>query len=247
MYDVNLKILLNRSYNALNMWLTSITIAILIAILHIIGEMFSEHIERYHIELLSFGSGFMAGTLFLEIIPHVVRGEIYLGHYIYIFFFVGFVLIHVLEKIIYQKASGKTEFVMDVIRFQALGLLAYGLLIGVIIAVFVEAYGGITYLILAPFYVRAFTISVFSKHIIEKIGSVTYRILGSLGPIVGVIISLFLITDKETLFLVLSISVGAILYIVVRDMIPLGREGKPIYFVSGALITVLVTLIFGTT
>ncbi len=228
------------------MWHTSITIAIILALLHIIGEIFSKHIERYHIKLLSFGSGFIAGTLFLEIIPYVVRGEIHLGHYIYIFFFAGFVLIHVLEKIFYQKASGKTEFVMDIIRFQTLGLLAYGLLIGVIIVVFVEAYGDIAYLILAPFYVRTFTISVFSKHIIEKIGSVVYRILGSVGPIIGVIVSLFLITDKETLFLVLSISVGAILYIVVRDMIPLGREGKPIFFVLGALIAVLVTLIFGT-
>ena len=229
----------------MNIWLASIALAIAIAILHIFGEIFSEHIERYHIELISFGSGFMVGTLFLEIMPHIVKGEIYLGHFIYIAFFVGFVLTHVLEKTFYQKASGKTEFVMDIVQFQTLGLLVYGLLVGIIIVVIIEAYGDIAYLILAPFYVRAFTVSIYSKHIIEKIGIGLYRILGAISPIIGSIIGLFLIVNRTSLFLVLSISVGVIMYIVVRDMIPLGREGKPIYFVSGAMITILITLIFG--
>jgi len=64
------------------------------------------------------------------------------------------------------------------------------------------------------------------------------------GPIIGTFFSLLLIAKKTQLFLVFSLTAGFILYIVVRDMIPPVREGKPFYFVTGALITIAISLIF---
>lgn len=37
---------------------------------------------------------------------------------------------------------------------------------------------------------------------------------------------------------------GIVLYIIVRDMIPRGRAGKPLYFLAGVLIIITVSLIF---
>lgn len=62
-------------------------------------------------------------------------------------------------------------------RFEAAGLAAYGLLVGVIIVVFFEAYGDLTVFVFAPFFVRAFALSVSSRHINEKIGSRLNRVL----------------------------------------------------------------------
>jgi ZIP family zinc transporter len=229
------------------MYLAPIAVAVAIAFFHVLGEELSEHIERFHIELLSFGAGLMVGTFFLEILPQITVGETYLSHFIYVTFLVGFVLIHVLEKLVYQHAAGESEFDKDVTRFEAAGLVAYGLLVGVVITVFFETYCDLAYVILAPFFVRAFALSVYSKHINEKIGSRLNRLLQSAGPIVGTFAGLTLIANKTQLFLVFSPTMGLVLYIVIRDMIPIGKEGKPIYFLAGALITIATALIFHST
>jgi len=229
------------------MYLAPVLVAVAIAFFHFIGEEFSEHIERFHIELLSFGAGLMVGTFFLEILPQVRVGETYLDHFVYVTFLLGFVLIHVLEKLVYQHTVGESEFAKDVIRFEAIGLVAYGLLVGVIVAVFFEAFGNLAYFILAPFFVRAFALSVYSKHINEKIGSRFNRVLQTVGPVLGAFFGSLLIANKTQLFLVFSMAMGFVLYIVIRDIIPTGKEGKPMYFILGVLITIATSLIFEIT
>jgi len=226
------------------MYFAPLAVAIAVTFFHVLGEKFSEHIERFHIELLSFGAGLMVGIFFLEILPQITVGETYLSHFIYMTFLVGFVLIHVLEKLVYQRAAGEKEFAKEKTRFEAAGLAAYGLLVGVIIAVFFEAYGDLAYFIFAPFFVRAFALSVSSRHINEEIGSRLNRVLQSMGPLVGTLVGLFLIANKTQLFLVFSMTMGFIFYIVIRDMIPIGKEGKPAYFVAGILITIATFLLF---
>jgi hypothetical protein len=116
--------------------------------------------------------------------------------------------------------------------------------VGVIIAVFFEAYGDLAPFIFAPFFVRAFALSVSSRHINEEIGCRLNRTVQSISPILGTFAGLLLIANKTYLFLVFSTTMGFILYIIIRDMIPIGREGKPAYFILGVLITLATYLIF---
>lgn len=234
----------NRTGRLEKMYLDPLAVAIAVTFFHILGEKFSERIERFHIELLSFGAGFMVGIFFLEILPQITVGETYLSNFIYVTFLVGFVLIRVLEKLVYQHATSESEFAKEKTRFEAAGLTAYGLLVGVIIAVLFEAYGDLAYFIFAPFFVRAFALSVSSRHINEEIGGRLNRVLQSVGPVVGTFVGLLLIANKTQLFLVFSMTMGFVLYIVIRDMIPMGKEGKPVYFVVGILLTTVAFLIF---
>ncbi|NIR87764.1 hypothetical protein GWO13_09500 [Candidatus Bathyarchaeota archaeon] len=75
-------------------------------------------------------------------------------------------------------------------------------------------------------------------------GSKLNRLLQLVFPLVGTFVGLLLIANKTQLFLLFSVTMGSILYIVIRDMIPIGKEGKPVYFVTGALITIATFLIF---
>jgi zinc transporter ZupT len=162
-------------------------------------------------------------------------------------FLLGFVFVHVLEKLVYQRAAGEREFAKDVTRFEAVGLAAYGLLVGVIIVVFFEAYGGLAYFVFAPFFFRAFVLSVSFRHLNEKIDSRLNRVVQFVSPLAGTFIGLLLVTSKTRLFLVFSMTMGFILYIVIRDMIPIGKEGKPFHFIVGVLITIATSLIFQAT
>ncbi|MFB0561707.1 MAG: hypothetical protein ACETWM_10910 [Candidatus Lokiarchaeia archaeon] len=219
-------------------------VAAIMASLHIIGEKISEHIKRFHTQLLSFGAGLMIGIFFLEILPHIIIGETFLGELIFIILLAGFLIIHILEKIVYKHAAGEEEFALDVTRFEAAGLIAYELLVGVIIVVFFDTYGNFAYFLLIPLYLRTFGVAVYSEPIHERIGSRLNRILQILGPIIGAVIGLLLIENQTQLFLVFSAAMGFLLYVIVRDMIPREREGKLIYFVTGVLITIAITLIF---
>jgi zinc transporter ZupT len=226
------------------MYLAPFVVTVLLIFFHILGEKFSEHIERFHTELISFGAGLMVGIFFLEILPQIAVGETYLSHLVYVTFLAGFVLIHVLEKLVYQRALDESEFAGDVTRFKMAGLTTYALLVGIIVVVFFEAYGDLAYFIFAPFFVRAFALSMSSRHINEKINSKLNRAATLILPLFGTIIGLLLIADKTHLFLVFSLTMGFILYIVIRDMIPIGREGKPLYFIVGVLLTIATFLIF---
>ncbi|MGQ9721161.1 MAG: hypothetical protein ACUVXA_07560 [Candidatus Jordarchaeum sp.] len=157
---------------------------------------------------------------------------------------VGFVIIHLIEKFVYQRAAGEEEFALDVTRFEAAGLMAYTILIGVVIVVFFDAYGNMAYFLLIPLYFRAFAVAVYADAINEKIGNRTNRVLHTLGPIFGALLGMILIENVTHLYLVFAVTMGLILYIIVRDMIPREKEGKTIYFAAGVAITIAITLIF---
>jgi hypothetical protein len=217
--------------------------ACFMAFLHYCGEFFSEHVEGFHKELLSLGAGLMISTFFLEILPHLSFGEMYLNHFVFIFFLIGFVIVHILEKFFYQRASNVDELEKEKIEFEAAGLASYGLIIGIVIVVLFENYGDVAYFVLIPFFVRSFTITATLGHAIDKIGSSFNRMIQILAPIAGTLLGLFFIQNKLIMYLVFSITMGLILYVVVRDMIPLGKEGKPIFFIMGTILTIGISLL----
>ncbi len=63
-------------------------------------------------------------------------------------------------------------------------------------------------------------------------------------PLAGATLGLVLVLNKTALYTIFVFSLGLILYIVVRDMIPLGKKGKPAFFVFGVLLAVSIFLIF---
>jgi zinc transporter ZupT len=201
-------------------------------------EELSEHIEKFHVQLLSLGGGLIVATFFLEMLPQIESGRTFLGEYTYIALLIGFVLVHFVEKIVYRYAGNEEEVQVDTAKFEAIGLTIYNLCVGFIIAVFSEVYGESVLLIFTSFIVRAFVISVSSSHINEVVGRNLNRFLQLVAPLGGVLFAFILTAYKIHFFLTLSVVIGAILYVVVRDMIPRGKEGKPIYFLLGVLIII---------
>jgi len=224
-------------------WLAAILVTLAIILVHILGEKFSKHIEKFHRELLSLGAGLMVGIFFLKILPHITLGEQFLGQFVYVFLLIGFILIHILEKYVYQHARSKREVAKDIILFEKAGLAAHGFFIGFFIAVYFEAFEQLAYLIVAPFFIRTFAISVSSAHISEKNESRLYTILKNTPFMIGTLSGLILSSSKVWLFIALSIATGFIVYIIIRDMIPPQKEGRPIYFVVGALVILFITLL----
>ncbi|MHA1293435.1 MAG: hypothetical protein ACTSR3_07885 [Candidatus Helarchaeota archaeon] len=184
----------------------------------------------------------MISTFFLELLPQFTIGERYLGHIIYLLFFGGFITIHLIEKIVYKQAHSEQEIKRDILQFESAGLAVHGFLIGIIMVTFFETYGVLTYIILIPFFVRAFGISVISEHIYEKLGNRIHLVVQFITPVIGAIVGFIYIDTKLHLYIIFATTLGFILYIIIRDMIPQGRAGEPLFFIIGALITLIISL-----
>ena len=116
--------------------LLPVLISFLIVFFHIVGEKLSERIERFHLSFLSLAAGFMVGALFLELLPKISVGETYFGGFIYVVFLAGFVVVHVIEKVVYQHKSVGSEFVSLRSKFEFGGILSYQLIVGIMNVVF---------------------------------------------------------------------------------------------------------------
>ena len=128
-------------------------------------------------------------------------------------------------------------------RFEAFGIGLYGLLIGFIVTIFFDSFGQVAFLLLIPLYIRTFAISVFLKDIFENMDD-RMRYPLSLTPLIGVILSLHLFKTGVLLYTTFSFLMGILLYILVRDMIPLGREGKTKWFLVGIIVLMVSFLLF---
>jgi zinc transporter ZupT len=225
------------------MYFAPLFVSLILIFFHFFGEVISKHIERFHLGLISFGAGLVVATFFLEILPEISFSEVFLGRFIYLIFLIGFILIHIVEKFVYKEISIK-KIEPERTKFEAAGYVALQLLSGLIVAIFFEAYGELAYIILVPFYVRAFAISVSSSHIYEKINNKFNRLFKITSPVIGTLCGLFLIQNRTQLYSVFSFTMGLVLYIVVRDMIPRGKKGKPVFFILGSVISITMFLLF---
>ena len=253
---------------------------LVITLIHFIGERISQHMQKWHHHLQSFGAGLMVGIIFLELLPHIATGQEHLDEFIYIPFLFGFTIIAIVEKIVYKRLirkqkleDTKLQLQEEVISlekgsdveiitdkeseecispeqnalFEGVAFIIHGLVIGMLTALIFETYQEIAYIVLIPFLIRAFTLSFSAEQILEEIEykkSKIIRIFSFLTPTLGAAIGIFLLINKILLYIVFALTIGVILYIVVRDMIPLGKKGKPVYFILGVSLAITIFLIF---
>jgi len=133
------------------------------------------------------------------------------------------------------------------IMFEGIAFITHGLVIGLLISLIFETYENIGYIVLIPFFIRAFTLSFSIEQILEELSDrkeKIIRILSIITPTIGALIGIFMVVNKILLYTFFAITLGLILYIIVRDMIPLGKKGKPLYFVAGVLLAVGIFLLF---
>ncbi|MHA1353910.1 MAG: hypothetical protein ACTSR1_01895, partial [Candidatus Heimdallarchaeota archaeon] len=51
-----------------------LSVALILTLIHFIGEKISERMRIWHHHLESLGAGLMVGILFLELLPHIITG-----------------------------------------------------------------------------------------------------------------------------------------------------------------------------
>jgi len=131
--------------------------------------------------------------------------------------------------------------------FEAIALITHSLMIGILVAlIFSENAIEISFIILIPFFIRAFTIGFTTEQIMENLNKKpekVFRILGLISPTFGALFGIFLVFNEIAFFIIFAFALGLVLFTIIRDMIPLGKKGKPVFFLLGVIFTICIFLL----
>lgn len=185
---------------------------------------------------ISFSAGVSVVYLLMQLLPEVYFGAVELNRNIALFVLLGFILHHLIEKYIYQHAP-RRELVRDIRREHVLAMFVYHSIVGVVLVDLFErnAAEGILFFVPMSFHI---VIDNLPKHIIH--GSFFVRAFFSGATLIGGLLAFYTKFSRFVDFALLGFMGGVILYFVVRETIPKGGEGKPLFFVLGILVYMIV-------
>ncbi|MCK5297910.1 MAG: hypothetical protein KAJ76_03315 [Candidatus Heimdallarchaeota archaeon] len=149
----------------------------------------------------------------------------------------------------YEKDLAEVECIVPEYHavFEGVALITHGLVLGILITIiFNEETFNASWLlllfVLLPLFIRSFTLAFSAEQILGDIHGrkkKVIRYLSYLTPFVGASLGIIFVYVESSiaLFTIFALVLGLVLFLVVRDMIPLGKKGKPVFFLIGIIIT----------
>lgn len=187
-------------------------------------------------KIVSFGIGVTVIYLLAELLPIVYTG----GRLSVYAVVLGFTFFFLMEKHIYKHVP-KENMKTDLQRLHAVVLLATGILEGFVIV----QLAGQRLADAILFFVPIFFISAtddFSLHFIHGEENTLFKILAACAVLIGVIIASFTVLPLLLERFALGLVAGALIFIVVNEVIPKEKKGRTGYFLLGMVGYVLLEL-----
>lgn len=199
--------------------------------------------SRFRQHLASFGAAIAITYLLLVLLPEAYRNGFTVPDYIPLL--LGFVAIHLLEKFVYKKFSGK--YSLHKLRtyhdeLHAAIIFAYHFMIGAILMNILAGNLRAGLLFLPPLLMFT-TIGNWSVHHHYVTQNHPLRLVLASSTLLGSLSALAFTYPASLQRLFISLVGGILLFIIVRESLPKEKEGKPGLFVFGVIAyTLLIVL-----
>jgi len=194
--------------------------------------------------ILSLNSGLLISLLFLILLPGLLLTDD--SQFIYLFILMGFICMHFIEKFIYRHVTNKRKLLEDLKVAHIVGFGIDNFLVGFIIATVAKTDIIIALQLSIPFFLQMLTSSISLDSIDVRLKEKFSKILLSILPIFGAILGILLEFDNFLTQSVLALMLGILFYMIVRDVIPSGKRGRPILFFLGNAISITLWIILIT-
>ena len=216
-----------------------IIIAVIMGLTDLVGHKISGLAARHRDSILSFSAGLLISLLFLILVPGVIAiGVLEISFF---FILIGFLLMHLIEKYIYNHIMNKQELLEDLKVVHIIGFGLDNFLVGFIIASFVELDFLLVIELSVPLFLQMLTSSIsldsIDTHLNEK-SSKYSKIILSVLPILGAILEIILEFEMLVTNYVLAFVLGILFYMIIRDVLPQGKRGSSVLFLAGNLIVI---------
>ncbi|MDP7324481.1 MAG: hypothetical protein QF632_06995 [Candidatus Woesearchaeota archaeon] len=221
--------------------MNTIIFGILMAIAIYFSEKFTTKFSEHHVRMLSLSAGISITYIFLDLFPQFNASVIATDQRLFLSVLVGFVLLHLVEKHIYQHTSKDVRKRELALADSSISFI-YHFIIGMLIVYLTNqsAVSGVLFFLPILFYSTLSTLPV------DPTSDTTVRLILSSSTLLGILFATYLATDISPVvnFSLLGLVIGVLLYTTIRHGIPQGKAGKPVYFVLGVMFYAL--LIFLT-
>jgi len=218
-----------------------IALAAVLTLLHIASEWFDEHVHRWHSEIVSLSAGVFISFMFIVLLPQLTVGTAYFGNEIYAIALLGFVAYHLAEKYMYQHVTHRRELMRDLAHAHRAGFFLDGMVVGASLVLFFDVYSQLTATVLfIPLALHIIASTISAKHIHEHFRSgVLEKLALSAAPLAGALLASLAGLQNHQFYLLYALMVGALFYVVIRGVLPEDKKGKPLFFLVGAAIGLL--------
>jgi len=218
-----------------------IIIAVVMGLTDFFGHKISGLIGGHRDAVLSFSAGLLISLLFLILVPDVISNGA--PEFLFLFMLVGFLLMHLAEKYIYKHVMHKQELLEDLKIVHIIGFGLDNFLIGFIIAALIELDFSVIITLSVPLFLQMLTSSISLDSIDTRLNDKYSKIVLSVLPIVGAILGIVLELEYLLTNYILAFVLGILFYMIIRDVLPQGRKGSAVLFISGNLVTIFFWLI----
>ncbi len=219
-------------------------LALFLSVINFFAEMFSTKIEKHHSKILSLSSGIFVTYLFLALLPESFNGTTSIGENVFLLMLFGFALFHVLEKYAYQHVKNKKQLLEDLSELHAFGFVLDHFLVGMLLffAVNIDDFF-LGLVIILPLTLHVVSSSISLTHINEHFQKNLAIIIAlSVSPLIGTLFAFYLSAYPPVYQSLFALSMGAILYVAIRDMLP-KDGGKISLFILGILVSIVIIFI----
>lgn len=215
-------------------------ISLFFSIVNFFSEVMSQRIEKHHSRILSLSAGIFLAYIFITLLPQALKSREVLGENVFSLILIGFIFFHALEKFLYQHVKNKSELLNDLSWLHATGFFLDHFLVGMILFFAANTDNLITGTIIAfPLLLHIVSSSISLAHInrhFEKQKSLLAAL--SLAPLAGTLFAAYIDSFPHAYHAFFAISVGTLLYIVMRDVVP-KEDGSVLVFLLGIIISII--------
>jgi|TARA_Y100000310_G_scaffold241949_1_gene246096 hypothetical protein len=221
------------------MWLAE-CMAALIGIVDYFSPRLIKSVKHFHAELISASAGVAITYLFMDLFPRFANGLPREHNYLFLTVLLGFGLLHIVEKFLYQHYS-KSKLRKELAIEGSVVTAIYHFFIGIVLVSLItqDPTEGVLFFLPIFLYTSLSTLHVHSP----KYKSI--RFVVALATLAGVLFAQRNPINPLIGTALLGVIIGALCYTVTRHSLPTGRAGKPFYFVLGALAYVILLKVVG--
>jgi hypothetical protein len=224
--------------------LPGVVFALLIGIVHHLGERIDHMGYRHKPKITSFSAGAAVAYLFLQLFPELEEGVSYLGNYTFLYALFGFASIHMAEKWIYQHERTFEDLKKDFKELHSIFLFSYYFAIGVVIQYLLgqSIVRGTLFFIPVFLHTAISSLALHELHedVLEKF---PVKIAISAASLLGVLVSFYFHLEPSTFFMVLGTVTGMFFYVVTRDAIPSADNGTVQSFFIGLVFYAFIIIV----
>lgn len=189
-------------------------------------------------KFISFSAGVSVSYIFLIMLPEIYIEGVSINRLLFLAVLFGFGIFHIIEKYIRQNFTGpelrkEHRFVHSATSF------IYFFVVGFILVKITEANIVDSTLLFIPIALHIIIDSL-PRRSTKKYH---LRVLHASSAFLGAIAAGFIDIGAAGNTALLGFVGGGLLYMVVRESLPRGREGKPLYFVMGLLLFTAVIMV----